>query len=33
LIVIKGSGHYIQLEQPAVVLDAVRQVVAQARSH
>jgi pimeloyl-ACP methyl ester carboxylesterase len=33
LIVAKGSGHYIQLEQPAVVLDAVRQVVAQARSH
>lgn len=32
LIVAKGSGHYIQLEQPALVLDAVRQVVAQARS-
>jgi pimeloyl-ACP methyl ester carboxylesterase len=33
LIVVKGSGHNIQLEQPAVVLDAMRQVVAQVRSH
>ncbi|HEX2911086.1 MAG TPA: alpha/beta hydrolase [Chloroflexia bacterium] len=33
LIVAKGSGHYIQLDQPAVVLDAVRQVVVEARSH
>lgn len=32
LMVVKGSGHYIQLEQPAVVLDAVRQVVAEARN-
>jgi pimeloyl-ACP methyl ester carboxylesterase len=32
LIVVKGSGHYIQLEQLAVVLDAMRQVVAQARN-
>ncbi len=32
LIVVTGSGHYIQLEQPPVVIDAVRQVVAQARS-
>lgn len=33
LIVVKGSGHYIQLDQPAVVIDAVRQVVLQARGH
>jgi pimeloyl-ACP methyl ester carboxylesterase len=26
LIVVEGSGHYIQLEHPAVVVDAVRQV-------
>jgi pimeloyl-ACP methyl ester carboxylesterase len=32
LIVARGSGHYIQLEQPPVVIDAVRQVVAQARN-
>lgn len=33
LIVVKGSGHYIQLEQPAVVLDAVQQVVTQVKGH
>jgi pimeloyl-ACP methyl ester carboxylesterase len=31
LIVVAGSGHYIQLEHPAVVIDAVQQVVEQAR--
>jgi pimeloyl-ACP methyl ester carboxylesterase len=31
LIVVAGSSHYIQLDQPAVVIDAVRQVVEQAR--
>ena len=31
LIVAKGSGHYIQLEQPALVIDSVRQVVKQVR--
>ena len=31
LIVVPESGHYIQLDQPAVVIDAVRQVVNQAR--
>jgi pimeloyl-ACP methyl ester carboxylesterase len=33
LIVVAGSGHYIQLDHPAVVIDAVRQVVAQVRGH
>jgi len=33
LMVAKGSGHYIQLEQPGLVLDAVRQVVTQVRGH
>jgi pimeloyl-ACP methyl ester carboxylesterase len=32
LIVVTGSGHYIQLEHPTLVIDAVQQVVAQARS-
>jgi pimeloyl-ACP methyl ester carboxylesterase len=31
LIVVRGSGHAIHWEQPAVVIEAVRQVVAQAR--
>src|SRR5205823_11335228 len=31
LVVVAGSGHYIQLEHPAVVIDAVQQVVTQAR--
>ena len=31
LTVVAGSGHYIQLEHPAVVIDAVQQVVTQAR--
>ncbi len=31
LIVAEGSGHYIQWEQPRLVIDAVRQVIAQAR--
>lgn len=31
LIVPPGSGHYIQWDHPAVVIDAIRQVVAQAR--
>ncbi len=33
LIVAQGSGHYIHWEQPALVIDAVRQVVATARGH
>jgi pimeloyl-ACP methyl ester carboxylesterase len=33
LIVVEGSGHAIQAEQPALVIDAVRQVIDQARSH
>jgi pimeloyl-ACP methyl ester carboxylesterase len=33
LIVVEGSGHYIQLDHPAVVIDAVQQVVTQARGH
>jgi pimeloyl-ACP methyl ester carboxylesterase len=32
LIIAEGSRHYIHWEQPAVVIDAVRQVIAQARS-
>ena len=32
LIVVTGSGHYIQLEHPTLVIDTVQQVVAQARS-
>jgi pimeloyl-ACP methyl ester carboxylesterase len=31
VIVVEGSGHYIQLDHPEVVIDAVRQVVLQAR--
>jgi pimeloyl-ACP methyl ester carboxylesterase len=31
LIVAEGSSHYIQFDQPALVIDAVRQVVAQVR--
>lgn len=31
LIVVEGSGHYIQMDHPDVVIDAVRQVVLQAR--
>jgi pimeloyl-ACP methyl ester carboxylesterase len=33
LIVAEGSGHGIQLEQPALVIDAVQQVVALARGN
>ena len=33
LVVVQGSGHYIQMDKPAVVIDAVQQVVSQARSH
>lgn len=33
LIVPAGSGHYIQWDHPAVVIDAVRQVVGQVRGH
>jgi pimeloyl-ACP methyl ester carboxylesterase len=33
LIVVEGGGHYIHWEQPALVVDAVQQVVEQARSH
>jgi pimeloyl-ACP methyl ester carboxylesterase len=33
LIVAGESGHYIQLDQPELVIDAIRQVVEAARSH
>jgi pimeloyl-ACP methyl ester carboxylesterase len=33
LTVVEGSGHYIHWEHPDVVIDAVRQVVEQARDH
>jgi pimeloyl-ACP methyl ester carboxylesterase len=33
LIVVEGSGHAIHAEQPALVIDAVQQVVEQARGH
>jgi pimeloyl-ACP methyl ester carboxylesterase len=33
LVVVEGSGHYIQFEHPEVVIDAVKQVVTQARGH
>jgi pimeloyl-ACP methyl ester carboxylesterase len=32
LIVVEASGHYIQFEHPAVVIDAVKQVVTQAQA-
>jgi pimeloyl-ACP methyl ester carboxylesterase len=32
LIVVAGSGHYIHWEQPALVIDAVRQVIEATRS-
>jgi pimeloyl-ACP methyl ester carboxylesterase len=32
LVVVEGSGHYIQFDHPAVVIDAVRQVVTQVRA-
>ena len=31
LVVVEASGHHIQLDHPAVVIDAVREVVTQAR--
>ena len=31
LVIAAGSGHYIQWEQPALVIDAVRQVLADVR--
>ncbi len=31
LVVVEGSGHYIQFEHPEVVIDAVKQVVTQAQ--
>jgi pimeloyl-ACP methyl ester carboxylesterase len=33
LVVVPGSGHAIHWDQPAVVTEAVRQVVTQARGH
>ena len=30
-IVVRGAGHHIQLEQPQVVIDAIRQVIAATR--
>jgi pimeloyl-ACP methyl ester carboxylesterase len=33
LIVATGSGHYIHMDQPALVIDAVRQVVTEVRGH
>jgi pimeloyl-ACP methyl ester carboxylesterase len=32
-VVVEGSGHHIHLDQPAVVIDTVRQVVEAARKH
>jgi pimeloyl-ACP methyl ester carboxylesterase len=32
LLVAKGSGHYVQLEQPGLVISAVEEVVARVRS-
>lgn len=32
-VVVNGSGHHIHLDQPAVVIDAIRQVVEAARHH
>jgi pimeloyl-ACP methyl ester carboxylesterase len=32
-VVVEGSGHPIHLDQPAVVIDAIRQVVEAARHH
>ena len=31
LVVVEGSGHYIQFEHPEIVIDAVKQVVTQAQ--
>lgn len=31
-VVAKGSGHYVQLEQPDLVTKAIKQVVAAARA-
>jgi pimeloyl-ACP methyl ester carboxylesterase len=33
LIVVESSSHYIQLDHPEVVIDAVQQVVEQGRGH
>jgi pimeloyl-ACP methyl ester carboxylesterase len=33
LIVVEGSGHVIHAEQPALVIDAVQQVIDQARGN
>jgi pimeloyl-ACP methyl ester carboxylesterase len=33
LIVVEGSGHAIHAEQPALVVDALQQVVDEARGH
>jgi pimeloyl-ACP methyl ester carboxylesterase len=33
LIVVEGSGHAIHAEQPALVIDAVQQVINEARGH
>lgn len=33
LIVAQGSGHYFQWEQPTLVIDAIRQVIAAAQRH
>ena len=30
--VVPGSGHYIQLDQPQAVIDAIQQAIAQLRS-
>ena len=32
-IIVKNSGHFIQLDQPDVVIDSIRMVVESARSH
>jgi pimeloyl-ACP methyl ester carboxylesterase len=31
LVMVKGSGHYIQVDQPQVVIDAIREVVEAVR--
>jgi pimeloyl-ACP methyl ester carboxylesterase len=33
LVVVEGSSHNIQIDKPAVVIDAVQQVVTKVRGH
>jgi hypothetical protein len=32
-VIARRSGHHIQLDQPKLVIDAIRSVVTQARRH